>query len=102
MERVNLIHQNNHMMQNMVHPADMMYYYYMSQQGNFPGQYPGKSEPYLHYAGHSLSPNKNNKPIPINPNSPLKSTQPFSPIYPSQEIISPPSTALPPVEIKEG
>lgn len=29
---------------NMVHPADMMYYYYIPQQGNFGGQaYPGKS-----------------------------------------------------------
>ena len=43
-QRVNLIHQNNHMATaNMIHSPDMMYYYYL-QQGTYGVQgYPGKS-----------------------------------------------------------
>jgi len=96
---------------NIMHPPDMMYYYYL-QQGNYMMTgYPGKSEPYLPYAGHSISPSKNpNKVINVNVHhSPVKSNQPFSPLYPSQpsqdnmsatQATQPPavpSTPLPPL-----
>lgn len=69
---------------------DMMYYYYMPHQHNFGSQaYPGKSEPFLPYA-HSVSPTKNHsKLMQINAsNSPVKSTHPFSNLYPAHDPIS--------------
>jgi hypothetical protein len=97
---------------NMIHSPDMMYFYYLSQQGNYSQGYTGKSEPYLPYAGHSISPSKNSSKLPSNINhSPMKSSQGFSPLYPSQQshdLISANQAAqtagqtpsLPPLEIK--
>ena len=93
-----------------------MYYMYMQNRYGVQG-YPGKSEPYLHHAGNSISPTKNQHKIldmPVNM-SPVKSIQPYLPVhYHSQQssdgllgvgnknAVSSGTEPLKPLEIKEN